>query len=322
MTSQTDNSQTTGKLLTTYKAEIILLFVTVTWGLSFPLIKISIDYISPVFFIFLRFLLTLAVFMIIFGRKFRVKNTAMWKSGALLGVFLFFGFALQNIGMKYTSATKSAFITGTSLVMIPFVQFYIIRLKPKPENIFGGLIVLAGLYILSEAHLSMPNAGDILTLIAAFVFAIHVVLLNKFSESHGEKQADPENNNSSDNFYYLVFGQFLMMVVLSLVFMIIFEHFIFNELYIHYSGELVSCLIYTAIISTLLSIFLMTKYQKKTTPLRAGIIYSMESVFAVIFAFIILGETLNSNQITGALIMLAGLIISEFYGFFRSKFFR
>jgi drug/metabolite transporter (DMT)-like permease len=270
------------------------------------LIKISLQYISPVFFVFIRFFITIVLFCFIFRNKISFKNYRAWKKGVILGIFLFFGFAFQTAGLEFTTASKSAFITGTALVAIPFVQYVILKTRPKTENVVGAVIVMTGLYILSEAYFSVPNTGDILTLICAFSFAVHIVLLNKYS--------------TSENFNYLAFGQFLTMTVLSFVFMILFEMVFYDEIFLIPDSTLLITLVYTSVISTLVSIILITKYQQKTTPLRAGIIYNMESIFAVFFAFLILREILNFSQLIGALIMIIGLLISEFYGYIKFKF--
>ena len=306
MFSDLNHKPDRSSFIRTYRAELILFAITFSWGLSFPLIKISLNFISPFFFLFVRFFITLLLFYFIFRKKIEIKDFENWKKGIILGIFLFAGFAFQTIGLKYTTASKSAFITGTAIILIPFVQYLILKIKPKPENITGGLIVLAGLYILSEAYITVPNFGDILTAVCSASFAVHIVLLNKFT--------------TENNFYYMAFGQFLAMAGLSLLFLIIFEIGIFGEFKLEINSTLLLTLIYSSLIATLASIILVTKYQQETTPLRAGIIYSMESVFAVFFAFIILGEILNLNQITGALIMITGLLISEFYGYIKYKF--
>ena len=289
----------------TYKAEIVLMIITLSWGLSFPLLKISLNFISPFLFLFLRFFITVTVFYFIFRSKLDLSKFNEWKNGIILGIFLFSGFAFQTIGLKFTTASKSAFITGPSLIVIPFAQYFILKLKPRPENIIGALIVLAGLYILSEAYFSDPNAGDMLTLISALSFAIYVVLLNKYA--------------TEINFNYLAFGQFLTMSVLSIIFVLIFEVFIYNEIFFIPDAVLLLTLFYTSVFSTLISIILISRYQRETTPLRASIIYNMEAVSAVFFSFIILGEVLNFNQMTGAFIMIAGLVISEFYIYLKIK---
>ncbi len=304
MPSQNESSSEIS-LLKTYKAEIILLIVTFSWGLSFPLIKISLNFISPLLFVFLRFFITLIVFSVFFYKKIDFRKYKEWKYGLILGIFLFLGFTFQTLGLKFTSASKSAFITGTSLIFIPFAQYIILKSKPKAENIFGAVIVMAGLYILSEAFITVANKGDVLTLLCAGSFAVHIVFLDKYSRHI--------------NFYCLVFGQFLAMAVLSLVFVLVTEVYIYHDIFFIPNVKLILAVIYSSLFSTLISIILMTKYQQETTPLRAGIIYNMESLFAVFFAFIILGEILNLSQILGAGIMLAGLFISEFYPYIKCK---
>lgn len=243
--------------------------------------------------------------MIIFRNKLEFSNFKLWKNGLILGFFLFLGFSFQTVGLEFTSASKSGFITGSNLVIIPFAQYFILKIKPGSENLVGALIVLIGLYILSEAFYIDPNIGDLMTLFCAVFFAIHLVLLNKYT--------------NSENFLYMTFGQFFSMTVMSLIFTFLYDENFKGGAFIFLNTELIITLIYTSFVSTLLSILLITKYQNMTTPLRAGIIYSMESIFAAIFAFIVLNEILNFNQLIGAAIMFTGLIISEFYGIVKLK---
>ena len=287
-------------ILVLYKAELILLFVTFLWGLTFPLIKLSLNTVSPVLFNFIRFSLTLLLFLILFKSKLKNVSFRELKPGLLLGLFMVLGFIFQTIGLQFTTATKSAFITASNLIFIPVIQYFVLRSKPKLTSLLGAMVVLAGLYILSESFEIIPNTGDILTLFCAFFFAIHIVLLNKFSES-----ADLN---------ILILGQFVTSAALGLFFTFFYEYLIMDEIKFTSEPVLIITLIYTTIFSTLISIVLMTKYQHLTTPLRAGIIYNMEPLFALLFAYIILNEIMNSNQITGAVIMVCGLLISEFTG--------
>jgi len=247
------------------------------------------------------------IFCLVFYKKVKTKASGHWKPGVVLGVFMSAGFAFQTLGMKYTSASKSAFITGTSLIFIPFIQYLLSGYKPKTENLVGALLVMTGLYILSEAYFTSLNPGDVLTLICAVCFALHIVFLDKYSKVF--------------DFYPLLFGQFFTGFVISIIFMFMFDVLIFKDFFFEFNFITISSVLYTAVFSILLGIILMTKYQKQTTPLRAGIIYNMESVFAVFFAYIIIGEILNLNQITGAIIMISGLFISEFYGIIKFKYF-
>jgi drug/metabolite transporter (DMT)-like permease len=281
-----------------YKAELILLFVTVSWGLSFPTIKIGLNYISPVFFVFIRFSLTLIIFYLIFRKKLSLLKKENILKGFILGIFLFTGFLTQTIGLKYTTASNSAFITGTNILLIPFAQILITRKYPKIENVIGIIIAFAGMYYLTGIEDMKINTGDFFTLLCAVSFAFQIVMLDYFSRT-----AD---------YLSLIFGQFIAMSVFSLVTTIVFEITVSNELIFIPNYTLIFVILFNTVFSTLIALFLSSKYQRYTTPVKAGLIYNSEVVFAIIFAYMILNEVLTGKQITGAVLILAGVIISEF----------
>ena len=132
-----------------YKPEAILFSISLYWGLTFPLIKIVLNDVSPGALVFSRFLLTILFFFIFFWKQIKNINRNNFNYGLILGVFLFAGFLAQTIGLKYTTASKSAFITGTNIALLPFVQMLIIRTKPNLGNVIGIIIVLFGLYFLT-----------------------------------------------------------------------------------------------------------------------------------------------------------------------------
>lgn len=305
MKQNSDISNPEKNLFIVYKAELFLLFVTLSWGLSFPLIKLTLEFVSPVLFNFIRFALTLIIFIIIFHKKIRHIKFGDLKYGIILGVFMILGFVFQTIGLQYTTASKSAFITGTNLIFIPFVQLIVLKTLPKYFNLIGALIVLIGLYILSEIFEIAPNIGDILTVLCAFFFAAHIVLLDKYS--------------AKSDLNLLIFGQFLISTIICFFFAFFYEYLILDETKFNLEPIVLITLFFTVIFSTLIGIVFMTKFQRLTTPLKAGIIYNMESIFALIFAYFILNEIMNSNQITGAVIMVIGLFFSEVFGFINFK---
>lgn len=216
------------------------------------------------------------------------------------------GFLSQTTGLKYTTASNSAFITGANIVLIPFTQLLLIRKRPKAENVAGIIIVLIGLFFLSDISSMNLNFGDGLTIICAVSFAFYIVLVDKYSE-HTDTKA-------------LIYGQFIMSTVLSLVFTIIFEGFIYRDIKFDLSRDVILSLLFTSLFNTFLGLYLSTTYQKFTTPVRAGLIFNMEQVFAVISAYFILNELLGFRQAIGAVIMIFGLVVSEFYVFFTEWF--
>ena len=301
------NNRTTAyisKFRLQYKAELFLLFTAIFWGLSFPLIKIGLIYVSPFAFVFYRFLITTIIFIIIFRKKLPGIKFKELKYGFILGIYLYIGFITQTIGLKYTTAANSAFITGTNIVLIPFVQILLVKTKPKIENIIGIIIVVIGLFFLTEIKNANFNYGDFITLFCAISFAIYIVLLDKYYKKTG--------------YFELIYGQFITMVFLCLFGMFFIEYLILDEYYFELNFESSFTLIFTSLLATLLGLYIAIKYQKFTTPVRAGLIYNMEQIFAVIFAYFIINELLSFNQLIGAIIMFTGLLISEFFGEFKS----
>ncbi|MCX6166069.1 MAG: DMT family transporter [Ignavibacteriae bacterium] len=294
-----------------YKAESILLLVSLTWGLSFPMIKIGLEYSPPFTFVFIRFFITLIIFSIFFYKKILKFKFNEIKYGFYLGIFLFIGFITQTTGLKFTTASNSAFITGTNIVLLPFAQILIIKTKPKFENILGIIIVVIGLYFLTNIKSIDINFGDLITVFCAISFAFYIVLLDKFS---GKTDTNA-----------LIFGQFVATTFLSLLSVLFFEKYkkkyFFGDVAFTLNYTLVGSLIYNSIFNTFLGLFLSTRYQKFTSPVRAGLIYNMEQIFAVIAAYFILREMFTGTQIIGAVIMIIGVVISEFYHmiFRRSK---
>jgi drug/metabolite transporter (DMT)-like permease len=270
------------------------------------MIKIGLLYCPPFTFVFIRFFITLLIFVAFFYKKIRLFKYNEIKYGIYLGAFLFVGFLTQTTGLKYTTASNSAFITGTNIVLIPFTQILIIKTKPKIENVIGIIIVVIGLYFLTNIKSDQINTGDLLTILCAISFAFYIVYLDKFSEKI--------------NTDALIFGQFLTTTVLTLISVIFFENYFFSDVHITFNSSLIVSLVFTALFNTFLGLFLSTRYQKFTSPVRAGLIYNMEQIFAVIFAYFILSEMMTTVQVIGAGIMIFGVVISEFYNVIIGKF--
>jgi drug/metabolite transporter (DMT)-like permease len=285
-----------------YKPELILFTISISWGFTFPLIKIVLNDVSVMAFVFIRFVITILFFYVYFRKELKNLDKTGLKHGLILGIYLFIGFYTQTAGLKYTTASKSAFITGTNIVLLPFVQMIIIKSKPNFGNVLGIILVLLGLYFLTEIRETKINFGDVITLLCAVAFAFHIVYLDKYSRTSGH--------------LFIIYGQYISMVVLSFLAMIFFE-VIPGNFYFRINAYSVSITFFTAVFSTLFALFLMMKYQKHVTPVRAGLIYNMEQVTAVISAYFILSEIMSVNQIAGAVIMTIGLIISEIFTKFK-----
>jgi drug/metabolite transporter (DMT)-like permease len=274
------------------KAEFALLATTFVWGSTFTFVKISLPDISPILMGAVRFGIASAFFLLFFSKQIvPLPDGALFK-GSLLGLFLFIGFISQNIGMQYTTASKSSFITSLMVVFVPFFQYFVERRPPTWGNVLGIIIVLVGLWFLTAPTGSEFNLGDGLTLFTAVVFALYIVYLDIASKAMSPMQ--------------LTFLQSASTGVFSIVAALGFERMVFNPT----SSMLVS-LAFLTIFATIITTFIQTKYQKETTPTRAVIIFTVEPVWASIIAFLILDEQLGTLGILGGALIIGGVLVSE-----------
>ncbi len=274
------------------KAEAALLATTFIWGGTFVAQKVGLRDISPLTFTAIRFSVAALILLAGFWRRiFPLSGPAILK-GAFLGGLLFAGFATQTVGLAYTTASKSAFITGMMVILVPILQVFVERRPPKYGNVAGVLIVAVGLWFLTSPTGSDFNKGDALTIICAIMFAGYIVYLDIVSKEMTPMQ--------------LTFLQIASTAVLAAVSMGLFE-----TVQVSFTPASVGVLLYLILLATLTTTFVQTTFQKDTTPTRAVVIFSIEPVFAAVSAYILLGENLGEAGIFGAGLILAGLLLSE-----------
>lgn len=276
-----------------YFAESLLAFNTVIWGGTYVAIKLGLADVAPYTLVALRyaFAATICAGPVLL---YRVWLRPHVRDGFVLGVFLFLGIGLQTQGLLYTTAAKSSFITGMFIVFTPFLHWLLNGRRPRPENYAGILLVLLGLFLLTWPAENRFNLGDLLTILSALGFSLYIV--------HVDRVARAENTLA------LVFLQMATTALLGTV-----AAFALGESYVSPGSRATWALLYLALPGTLLMVFIQTRYQPRSNPIRAAIIYSLEPVFAALFAWILLGETLGARGLMGAGLMLGGVLLSETY---------
>ena len=274
------------------KAESALLAITLVWGGSFAVGKIGMREIGPITMIAVRFLIAAAFLFLLFRRRIFPLRRAQAVRGSIVGLLLFLGFVPQNIGLTITSASKSAFITGLMVVIVPVLQFIVEKRPPKYGNLAGVALVAAGLWFLTSPSGSAFNAGDALTLLCALFFGMYIVYLDLVSREMSALQ--------------LTFLQMVSVGVLSLV-----AVFLFEQPKLSWSPTAIASLAYLTILATVVTTFVQTRFQKETTPTRAVIIFSAEPIFATGIAYLLLGEHLGGAGIAGGAMIVAGVLVSE-----------
>jgi drug/metabolite transporter (DMT)-like permease len=274
------------------RAELALLSITVIWGSTFTITKVLLQGIEPFTYVASRFILASLLFAVLFRKKLTIAETLKSRAGLILGMLLFLGFSLQTVGLQFTTASKSAFITGLMVIMTPVLQVIIEKRPPKLGNIIGIALVTVGLYFLTSPEGSEFNIGDLLTLGCALAFALYIVYLDVFS-----KDVAPEG---------LTLAQFLFSGIAGLAIAVAIE-----PLEVIFTQGLVIAILYLTVFATIVAIYVQTKYQKDTTPTRAAVIFSAEPVFAGIIAYVVLNEVIGALGLLGGGLIVAGVLVSE-----------
>ena len=301
---------------TKYFAEFALIFATVIWGGTFVIIKESLDDVSTLLFISIRFIFASLLLLPFLVKRKKLITKSLLKEGTLLGFFLFLGFAFQTIGLKYTTATRSGFLTGISVIIIPFLQLIIEKRPPTKGTIAGTILVFFGLAFLSSKGDSIFsvfseigtnfNFGDFLTLLCTIFFATQIVLIDIVSKKY--------------DFVSLLFVQLATVGILSALGSILFDVAMIEELKLIPTNYLIFGIFYTGLLATLFNIGIQTKFQKEITPTKAGIIFSFEPIFSALFAFFLLNEKITNFGLIGSMMIFLGLIVSETYEKMRTVY--
>jgi drug/metabolite transporter (DMT)-like permease len=292
-------------------ADLSLLFVAFIWGTTFVLVQNAISTMQPFAFNGFRFFIAFVLLflsLLLFQRKqlqFLSKRIVI--SGFLLGFWLFLGYATQTLGLLYTTSSKAGFITGLSVVLVPFFSFLLLKQKPSFPAVIGVSIATVGLFLLTMTDIAALNIGDFFVLICAFGFAMHIIFTGKFSEQFPT--------------LLLTTIQILTVSILSIISSFIFEDFTeMMKISIISSQSVIIALIVTSVFATALAFFAQTSFQKYTTPTRVALIFAMEPVFAAIAGYYWASERLSISAIMGCLFIFLGMVFAELPAERFSKF--
>lgn len=270
-----------------------LVTVTIIWGGGFVASDIALKTLAPFQIMFLRFLIGAICMGVLARKELKTITKDEIFCGFLLGAALFAGFALQIVGLQYTTASKNAFLTATNVVMVPFIAFVLERKKIELKSIAGAILALTGAGILSLQSGFSIGLGDSLTLGCAIGFAFQIYLTGKYV--HRIRPAIL-------NFMQMLSACFLSFIGLLLSGKISLEG-------VSSSGWI--AMFYLGLVSTTLCYFLQTWAQKHVDETKSAIILSLEAVFGTVFSVVLLREEVTSRMILGSITILLAVLISE-----------
>ncbi len=292
--------------MTEGKAKLLLLFGTSIWGATFIFTKIGLEYTSPTFYIILRFVVAIILILLFFRKHIAKINKDIVKKSSLLGIFFAIGFLLQTFALEFTSINNIAFVTELTVVITPFLFWFVSRQKIKLISKISILIALIGIIIMTTPDMQAPNLGDILTLLSTVCWALYIIYIDIFTQG---------TDDSSLNFQ-LVLMQFVIGLPILLLYFFLFE---WNSFYFYPTTDLLISVLFNGILASFLVSFIQMSLQKYTTPVNAALIFASEPIFACIFSFLVFDELLTLQGYVGAGIILCAVILANSYEIIAEK---
>lgn len=271
-------------------ADAVLLFVTALWGVTFVVVKGALGDADPLTFLALRFSLGAVVAAIIARRA--LLQPRLWRPAAVLAVCLMAGYQLQTWGLLWTSPSRSAFLTGLCVILVPFISAGLFKRPLARAAVAGAALAVFGLYLLTGAGAAAGTLlGDGLTLACAVAFAFHIALTERYAAQHPP--------------FALVAAQ---LVLTAGAFALVAP---FGSLRVTWSPGLLLAIGLTGVFATTLGIGLQTWAQARTSAVRAALIYALEPVFAVGYSSLLTHESLGRRELAGGALIIAGVVVGE-----------
>ncbi|MCX5784959.1 MAG: EamA family transporter [Elusimicrobia bacterium] len=274
------------KLLT----DIGLFYCAAIWGSTFIVVKSALNSVNPVVMVGIRFFIS-ALLLLPWVLK-RKNKTAMMKEGFVLACVLACLYLSQTTGLLYTTASNSGFITGLFIIFIPAFMFIFRRKELSRLQWVSAILAVAGMWLLTGG-ISGLNRGDALALAAAAAYAAHLIITDRYVKA----EADP---------VMLAFHQFWMVAVISFIL-----------------AGAAGCpmgvaglkgwgvIIFLAVFPTLIAFYIQMLAQKESEPFKVGLIFTLEPVFAAIFAWTWGGERFIAVKAAGGFLIVSAMLIGE-----------
>ena len=282
------------------KASIMLFATAIIWGLAFVAQAAGMEHLGPLSFTASRcfvavvFLyLTYKFFMMKSAsyreEKFDMKRTLV--GGSICGLVFTIAINLQQVSLIYTTAAKASFLTALYIVFIPVIGLFFGR-RPSVKIILCIFLAMVGTYLLSIKGGLKINRGDLIVILSALVFAIHILLLTKYS--------------TNTNAVLVSLVQFAVCGVISLAGALVLEDISMEAIL-----KSQATILYVGILSSGVGFTIQLMALKDLEPVVASMICSLESVFGALFGWLILSQEMTEREIFGAIIIFLATIFAQ-----------
>lgn len=279
--------------------KIALAGAAAIWGGSFVVIKGALDVVPPCWLMFVRFFFSALIVGALFWKRVRPHlDVSTLRCGAVLGILSGTAFVVQNIGLTDTTPGRNAFLTATYCVMVPFVNWAVARRRPGTTSIVAAALGILGVGLLSlgDDFSVGLSWGDMLTLVSAVLYALHIVAVARFSASGHEVMT-------------MTVTQLAMSAVVSLAAALVLEGVIDFDVFA--DPGIWGALFYLVILSSAVCMVVQNLGQAHVPPAPASLLLSLESVFAVIASVLFYGEVVTPRLACGFASIFAAVVVSE-----------
>lgn len=272
-------------------SDIGLFYCAAIWGSTFIVTKGALAAVDPVVMVGIRFLISAALLLPWVLRRRSVARHM--REGFFLSVFLTTLYLTQTTGLLYTTASNSGFITGLFIIFIPVFMYLFRRQKPTGLQLLSAALALGGMWLLTGG-VSGFNLGDALTLAAAAAYSVHLIITDRYVKAEADT-------------VLLAFHQFWMVSAFS------FAIALLRGAPLGVAGlNGWGVIIFLAVFPTLTAFFIQMLAQRHSEPFKVGIIFTLEPVFAAVFAWTWGGESFVPVKAAGGLLIVSGMLIGEF----------
>jgi drug/metabolite transporter (DMT)-like permease len=281
------------------RADLALLFCAFIWGSTFVVVKDALADVSVFVYLAVRFALAAAVMGLLYWRSLRELNRHTVWAGIQIGFFMFGGYAFQTTGLRFTTPSKAAFLTGSSVIIVPLILAAFGRRRINRWIWAGALSALGGLYLLTipPEGIGGLNRGDPIAFGCAVMFALHCIFIGRYVEKHSVGA--------------LSFLQVATTAVLATACLPLLSATGWEPLRLTWTGNLVFAVLVTAIGSTVIGFSFQTWAQQYTSPSHTAIFISLEPVFAVLTSWLMRREQLGGRLLLGGALIFVGILLAE-----------
>jgi drug/metabolite transporter (DMT)-like permease len=284
------------------RADLALGFCALIWGSTFVVVKDALGDVSVFAYIAVRFGLAAFVMGLLFWRDLRdLRCRTIW-AGVQIGLFMLGGYVFQTAGLKFTSPSRAAFITGSSVVLVPLILAAFGRRRINAWIWAGAAVALVGLYLLTvpPEGLGALNRGDPLVFVCSIMFALHIIFIGRYIGRHSVGA--------------LAFLQVATTALASAMLLPIFAATGWEQPRLVWTGKLVFAVLITSIGSTVIGFSFQVWAQQHTSPSHTALLVSLEPVFAALTSWMLAREHLNARTLTGGALIFTAILLAELKG--------